>query len=204
MCIRKFCSQGIFAIDAQFGSWATDVQFGSWATDEQFGSLATDVQFGSWATDEQLGLEKQMRIGCWGTDCDSLMKFFDKIYKEEQTLFVFESSPKIAVRCRTIEYIQTSNTISQKRKQKYVISISSTGFSVSTFSRSSKTFSWASSWLSFTFFAFSAFCQMQMIHTLSSFFALQITNQQISKQICFETVNSFTRILVPNPTKPNY
>jgi hypothetical protein len=45
---------------------------------------------------------------------------------------------------------------------------------------------------------------MQMIHTLSSFFALQITNQQISKQICFETVNSFTRILVPNPTKPNY
>jgi hypothetical protein len=69
------------------------------------------------------------------------MKFFDEIYKEEQTLFVFESSPKIAVRCRTIEYIQTSNTISQKRKQKYVISISSTGFSVSTFSRSSKTFS---------------------------------------------------------------
>jgi len=54
------------------------------------------------------------------------MKFFGEIYKEEQTLFVFESSPKIAVRCRTIEYIQTSNTISQKRNKKYVISIRST------------------------------------------------------------------------------
>jgi hypothetical protein len=69
------------------------------------------------------------------------MKIFDEIYKEDQTLFVFESSQKIVVRCRNIEYIQTSNTILQKRKQKYVISISSTGFSVSTFSRSSKTFS---------------------------------------------------------------
>jgi hypothetical protein len=54
------------------------------------------------------------------------MKFFGEIYKEEQALFVFESSPKLVVRCRTIGYIKKSNTISQKRKQKYVISIRST------------------------------------------------------------------------------
>jgi len=204
MCIRKFLQSGnlcnictIWVLSNRCAIWILSNRWAIWISSNRCAIWISSNRWtiGSWETDENWVLRNRL----WQFD-----EIFWRNLQRRADSFCFWKFTKNCGKMQDHRIYSNIQHNFTKEKTKICISISSTGFSVSTFSRSSKTFSWASSWLSFTFFAFSAFCQMQMIHTLSSFFALQITNQQISQQICFETVHSFTRILVPNPTKPNY